>query len=141
MQTRVVLDTNVLISGLIAEQGSPHKILDAWLDGCFTLVTSLYQVEEVNYVLSRPRIVDRIFLEQSELEVILAALLSKTEVVPGHLQLLGTTRDAKDDAIVACAREGQVDYLVSGDQDLLVLGDYEGIHVITPRRFLEVLGP
>ena len=45
----------------------------------------------------------------------------------------------KDDALVACAKEGEADYIVSGDQDLLVLSEYEGIQVITPRRFMEIL--
>jgi hypothetical protein len=49
------------------------------------------------------------------------------------------TRDPKDDPVAACAKEGGAEYLVSGDQDLLVLGDWEGIQVVTPRRLLEIL--
>jgi putative PIN family toxin of toxin-antitoxin system len=139
MPLKAVLDTNVLVSGLLGEHSPPSQVVDAWLDGRFTLVTSLYQVEEVNHVLSYPRIARRIRLEDAELEMILAALLVESEVVSGHLQLSGVTRDPKDDAIVACAVEGGADYLVSGDQDLLVLGEYEGIRAITPRRFLELL--
>ena len=40
---------------------------------------------------------------------------------------------------MACAVEGEADYIVSGDQDLLVLGEYEGIQVVTPRQFVETL--
>lgn len=140
MPIRTVLDTNVLISGLITEHGPPRQIVDAWLDRRYILITSLYQVKEVNHVLSYPRIAKRIRLAAAEIEMILAALLTETEVVPGHLQLPGVTRDPKDDAIVACAQEGRADYLVSGDQDLLVLDEYEGIRVVTPRRFAERLG-
>jgi predicted nucleic acid-binding protein len=46
----------------------------------------------------------------------------------------------KDDALVACAVEGDAGYIVSGDQDLLVLGEYEGIEVVTPRWFVEIVG-
>lgn len=59
-------------------------------------------------------------------------------LTPGKLQLPGVTRDPKDDPVVACAVEGQADYIVSGDQDLLVLGEYEGVQVVTPRRFVEL---
>jgi putative PIN family toxin of toxin-antitoxin system len=138
-ELRVVLDTNVLVSGLVAEGGAPHRILDAWLDGHYTLVTSLYLTEELIHVLSYPRIAKRLNLDEGELAVILTALLSQAEITPGHLRLPGVTRDPKDDAVVACAREGEADYIVSGDQDLLTLGEYEGIQVVTPRRFVEIL--
>jgi putative PIN family toxin of toxin-antitoxin system len=139
MPTKAVLDTNVLVSGLLRGHSPPSQVVDAWIDGCFTLATSLYQVEEVNHVLSYPRIARRIRLNDAELEMILAALLVRAEIVPGRLQLPGVTRDPKDDAIVACAVEGGADYLVSGDQDLLVLDVYEGIQLVTPRQFLELL--
>jgi len=139
-KTRAVLDTNVLVSSLVAEHGPPRRILDAWLEGHYVLVTSLYLVEELIHVLSYPRIAKRISLTEGEMAAILAALLSKAEVTPGHLRLPGVTRDPKDDAVVACAKEGEADYIVSGDQDLLVLGEYEGIQVTTPRQFVEILG-
>ena len=139
MPVRAVLDTNVLVSGLVSEEGAPRRILDAWLDGRYTLVISLYLVEELIHVLSYPRIAKRLRLDEEELSAILAALLSRAEVTPGRLRLPGVTRDPKDDAVVACAKEGKADYIVSGDQDLLILGEYEGIRIVTPRRFVEVL--
>jgi len=139
MPVRAVLDTNVLISGLVAEQGPPRQVLDAWLEGRYTLIISLYLVEELTHVLSYPRIAERLRLDEEEVEAILVALLSQAEVTSGQLHLPGVTRDPKDDAVVACAKEGEADYIVSGDQDLLVLGEYEGIQVITPRRFVEIL--
>jgi len=141
MSVRAVLDTNVLVSGLVAEQGPPRQILDAWLAGRYTLITSLYLVEELTHVLSYPRIAERLRLDEEEVKAILVALLSQAEVSPGQLRLPGATRDPKDDAVVACAKEGQADYIVSGDQDLLILGGYEGVQVITPRQFVEILGP
>jgi putative PIN family toxin of toxin-antitoxin system len=139
MPIKAVLDTNVLVSGLVSQKGSPRQILDAWLEGRYTLVLSLYLVDELAHVLTYPRIAERVHLTQEELEAILAALLSQAELVPGELRLPGVTRDPKDDPVVACAVEGQVDYIVSGDQDLLVLGEYEGVQVVTPRRFVEIL--
>ena len=139
MPVRAVLDTNVLVSGLVAKQGPPRQVLDAWLEGRYTIVTSLYLVEELTHVLSYPRIAERLLMNDEEVEALLAALLSQAAVTPGQLRLPGVTRDPKDDAVVACAKEGEADYIVSGDQDLLVLGEYEGIQVITPRQFVEIL--
>ncbi len=139
MPVRAVLDTNVLVSSLVAEQGPPRQILDAWPEGLYTLVTSLYLVEELVHVLSYPRIAERLRLDEEELVAILAALLSQAEVTSGRLRLSGVTRDPKDDSVVACAKEGEADYIVGGDQDLLVLGEYEGIQVVTPRQFAEIL--
>jgi putative PIN family toxin of toxin-antitoxin system len=139
MPIRAVLDTNVLVSGLVSQKGPPRQILDAWLESRYTLVLSLYLVDELAHVLTYPRIAERVHLTQEELEAVLAALLSQAELTPGKLQLLGVTRDPKDDPILACAVEGQADYIVSGDQNLLVLDEYEGIQVVTPRRFVEIL--
>ena len=140
MTARAVVDTKVLVSGLIGGQSPPGQVVDAWLEGRFVLVTSVYQIEEVHHVLSCPRIASRIGLGSMDLEMFLAALLTRAEVVPGQLALPGVTRDPKDDPIVACARGGEVGFIVSGDGDLLELGEYEGIKVVTPRRFVELLG-
>jgi putative PIN family toxin of toxin-antitoxin system len=140
MSLRAVLDTNVLVSGLISEQGPRRQLVDAWLDGHYTLGTSLHQVEELNHVLAYPRIANRLRLPDAEVDLILAALLSLGQVVPGALQLPGVTRDPKDDPLVACAGEGAADYLVSGDRDLLDLGETENIRMVTPREFVEILG-
>jgi putative PIN family toxin of toxin-antitoxin system len=139
MPVKIVLDTNVLVSGLVAEGGAPRRILDAWLEDQYTLVTSLYLVEELVHVLSYPRITERVRASEQELAAILAALLVKAEVTPGQLKLPGVTRDPKDDAVVACAQEGEADYIVGGDQDLLVLGEYGDVRVVTPRQFVEIL--
>ena len=139
MLVKAVLDTNVLVSSLVSAGGPPRRILDAWLEGRYTLVTSLYLVEELVHVLSYPRIAGRLHLDKGELATLVAALLSKAKVTPGELHLPGVTRDPKDDAVVACAVEGEADYIVSGDQDLLVLSEYEGIQIVTPRRFVEIL--
>jgi putative PIN family toxin of toxin-antitoxin system len=139
MPIRAVLDTNVLVSGLVSQEDPPCQILDAWLEGRYTLVLSLCLVDELAHVLTYPRVAERVRLTHEELEAVLAALLSRAELTPGRLQLPGVTCDPKDDHVVACAVEGQADYIVSGDQDLLVLGEYEGVQVVTPRRFVEML--
>ena len=139
MPVRAVVDTNVLVSGLISSDGPPGQVVDSWLEGRYTLVTSLYLLEELTHVLPYPRIRTRLRLQNSEIEVLLAALLSEAEIVPGRLDLAGVTRDPKDDAVVACAVEGAAEYIVSGEDDLLTLDPYQGISIVTPRRFIEMI--
>jgi hypothetical protein len=138
-QLRAVLDTNVFVSGLMGVNSPPRQIVDAWLDGRLTLVTSLYLVDELAHMLSYPRITERIPLDESEVDAILAALLSQAEMTPGKLALPGVTRDQKDDAVVACSVEGEADYIVSGDENLLVLDVYKDIKIVTPRQFMSIL--
>lgn len=139
MPIRAVIEANVLVSGLVSEGGPPSEIVDAWLEGRYTLITSPYMVEELVHVLSYPRIRDRLRLEKDELEAIVIALLAQAEVTAGQLSLAGVTRDPKDDAVVACAIEGGAEVIVSGDQDLLALGTYKRVEVMTPRQFTERL--
>jgi putative PIN family toxin of toxin-antitoxin system len=139
MLRRTLLDTNVLISGLIGRAGPPRRLLDAWFDGYCILVTSLYQAQTLNHVLSYPRIANLPALSGAELDTILAAMLSQAEVVMAQLDLSGVTRDPKDDPLVAAAVLGGVDYLVSSDEDLLVLKEYERFEIFTPREFVEIL--
>lgn len=140
MAISAVLDTNILISGLLVAEGHAAHVLDAAVDERFKLVTSLYQIEELLHVLSYPRIARRLSLSEADLEIFIDGLLTRATVAFGELQLPGVTRDPKDDAIVACAVEGRAQFIVSGDQDLLTLGSYAGILVLTPRQFLERLG-
>jgi uncharacterized protein len=140
MPIRAVLDTKVLISGLLSEGSPPRWLVDAWLDGRYVLATCLYQVEEISHVLDYPRIASRLRLSDAEVDLILAALLSQAEVVGGDLRLPGVSRDPKDDPLVACAMEGNADYLVSGDADLLDLGKHENTRMVSPREFVEILG-
>ena len=85
MSPRVVLGTNVLISGLMSDRSPPRQLVDGWLDGRYTLVTSLYQLQELSHVLTYPRIASRLDLEEAELDMILAALLSQAEVAPDRV--------------------------------------------------------
>lgn len=139
MAIKAVLDTNVFISGLIVEQGAPRQVIDAWLAGEYTLVTSSYLIDELKHVLTYPRITKRLRLSDVELGAIFHSLSSQAEITPGQYQLPGITRDPKDDAVIACAHEGEAGYVVSGDQDILTLGEYQGIHMVTPAQFTEIL--
>ena len=136
---RAVVDTNVFISGLISRHSPPAQIVDRWLSGGFLLITSSYQVNEILYVLDYPHIAKRIETRPDEKRALLEAFNTRAIWTDGLLQLPGVTRDVKDDALVACAVEGQVDFLVSGDKDILELAKYANVRMITPSEFLALL--
>lgn len=135
---RAVLDTNVLVSGIIAPRGAPRRVLEAWLAGRFTLVTSEAVIGEVARVLRYPRIRDRYHLTEGDVVAVVDALLSDADVVAG-LYEVRRSADPADDVFLACALEGRAEYVVSGDRHLLEIGSYHGVLIITPRQFVTLL--
>ena len=61
---------------------------------------------------------------------------------PNAPEVSVVTRDPSDDQVIACALAAQADYLVTGDYDMLVLGEHKGVRIVAPRQFLDLLeGP
>lgn len=131
---RVLLDTNVLISAVLFG-GLPQKLVERAFRGEFELVTSEALLEEFERVLrekfERPPVIARALREE---------LASVADVRrPG--QVTRVARDAADDAVLAAALDGRTDHIVTGDEDLLVLGSYRGITTLTPRQLADLLAP
>ena len=134
---RVVLDTNVLISAVMSSGSPPGQIFDAIESGRLTLVTSAEQLAEFEAVIDRPKL--QRFFRNGRREAVLRLLAERTERV-GDLPTVTLSRDPDDDLILATAVAGRVDALVTGDRrDLLALESVEGIPIVSPRRFLDLL--
>lgn len=137
---RVVVDTNVLISGLFGIKDSPSsKILKAIRTQKIIMVTSPVILEEVNDVVNRERVVKLTKMNPAERMDFMGKLIERSDVTPGRKLQEIISRDAKDDKFLSCAVEARADYIVTGDEDLLDLRHYEGIKIVTPREFLEIL--
>jgi hypothetical protein len=136
---RVVLDTNVIASGLIIPTGPPGTILIAWKDRRLDLIVSPTLLREVADILSRPKIARTYGLTADAVTGVLQLLHSQAIRVPGLLAIPRTARDPRDDHILACAVEGHADYIVSGDDDLLSLGRYAGIPIFRPATYVRLL--
>ncbi len=67
---------------------------------------------------------------------LLDSIENDTERVAGKLSITGICRDPKDDKLLACAVEGNADYIVTGDIDILDIGSYKGVKIVTPKDFL-----
>lgn len=134
---RVVVDTNVLISGLFGIKNSPSAhVLQAIRKQKVILVTSPLILEEISNVFNRERIAKLIKMTKSERTKFLDMLIERADVTAGRRLPQAIGRDEKDDKFLACAIEGKVNYLITGDKDLLDLGEFEGIKIITPRKFM-----
>lgn len=138
---RVMLDTNIFISYLLLPQGDtpPNVIVEAALAGLVTLLIAGDGLTELaRRVATKPYLARRI--EAGDVEVLVEALLTSAEVIPVLEEALpAVSRDRKDDYLLAYAAVGQADFLVTGDDDLLSLGTVEGVAIIRPADFVEVL--
>lgn len=121
-KARVVIDTNLLISSAIVPKSPPDKLIKAWLKKAFIMLISYNQFEEIKRVSQRKKFKDiPIFTKRvNELIENIEFVAEKTVPTPEE-NLLVHSRDPKDDFLLACALGGDADYLVTGDQDLLVL--------------------
>ena len=136
---RVVLDANVLVSAILSPRGAPAQILTAWRAEQFDLVISHAILAELDRVFHYPKIAKRHRWSEEQLQAFLDNLAHIAILTPGVLTLAVITEDPPDDRYLECAVEGEAAYIVSGDRLLLRLRVYQGILILTPRAFLEVL--
>jgi putative PIN family toxin of toxin-antitoxin system len=126
---RVLLDTNVVVSAVLFG-GLPRRLLQRALRGEFEVVTSPRLMAEFEEILVRFELPPEVAAAaRSEYEQL--ALLVRPRRVPR------ATRDPDDDEVLAAAISGEAVFIVTGDRDLLVLGEYEGRRILTPRQFDE----
>ena len=129
---RVVLDTNVLVSGLAYPLGRPGSIVNAWQRGALGLVLSRYILDEMVRVLPR---LTRIPMSQAEIRNLADRFLLKVEIVEPSGGVDEALRDKADGPVLGTLLAAKADYLITGDKDLLALaGRYS---IITPAAFWE----
>jgi len=135
---RVVLDTNQLVSSLLSRRGLQHALIDHWREGAFLLFLAPGQLPEVAEVLDRPKITEKYRITPENRDAFLRLLDQDAIPLPDHVAPR-VCRDPDDDYLLGCAAGGGVQYLVTGDADLLALKRYETVVILTAREFLAVL--
>jgi len=136
---KAVLDTNVIISAALVVAGGPSMILQAAKRREFDLVTSESLLDELERVLSRRRIAGRLGWSGEERSAFLGDVRNRAIVVAPGFAVKRITVDPPDNRVLEAAVEGRADYIVTGDTDLLDLGQHEGTKIVTPARFLAIL--
>ena len=140
-RVRVVVDSNVIVSGMTHKLGLPRRLLRAWYARAYDLLIAEDQLAERRDVFTRPRIVQRYALTDEELAELFQNLAAATPVMPS-LTIPVPVRDVKDEHILAAAIGGTIDYLVTSDKDLLVLRDdprLGDLRIVTVAEFLTIL--
>jgi putative PIN family toxin of toxin-antitoxin system len=135
--TRVVLDANILASGAIAPTGTLASILDAWRSGKFSVIVSEPILQELERTLQKPYFRQRLTDAQSSRFLLL--LQRRATLSPITVSVHGIATHPEDDLILATALSAQADYLITGDTKLQELGTYQGVSILSPRAFLELL--
>ncbi len=135
----IVLDTNVVVSAAINPNGTPAAIVAAWQERSFIWIVSEPLLIELDRTLHSPRLRSLIKWNRGQIAEFMeeARKLART-VAPANL-IDAIKDDPADNRVLEAAVEGAVDYIVSGDRDLLGLGEYANIPIITPARFVAVL--
>ena len=128
---KVVLDTNVLISGIYFG-GIPGKILEAWGARRFQLLVSTEILQEYLNVVER--LADQ--YAGVEYESVIGLIIQNAELVQPSDLPESVSTDPDDDKFLACALAGDSTTIISGDSDLLNVSGYCGIRVLTPKAFV-----
>lgn len=128
--TRIVIDTNILISALVYG-GKPRDLLELVIIRQIAGITSLFLLAELVETLTRKFN----FSPQKVYQIERKIRKSFKFVRPN--KILEVVRDKDDNRVLEAAVEGECDYIVTGDRDLLDLGRYEKIKIVTSVQFLE----
>ncbi len=130
---RVVFDTNTLVSALLLPTSIPRQALDYALDHGKVL-TSLALLSELDRVLNYPKLAP--YITPAERSQFLGKLTLEGTLTTITVQLV-VVRDPKDNFVLELAVSGGANVIVSGDNDLIILGRYDGIPIRTPAQFLQ----
>ena len=135
---RAVLDTNIFISALVSTTGAPSRLVDAWIDGEFTLCSHPLQLDELRDVTRRDKL--RPLIRSSDAGRLINQIMQMAEM-PDRLPDVQRSRDPRDDFLLALCEAGNADWLVTGDKvDLLALERHGHTRIVTAARLAEELG-
>ena len=126
----VVIDTNVLVSGIFWS-GKPRKLLELWVEEIVTLIATPQILSEYLDVIQRLQKHD-VELAQKWKEFI----VENTVITHSNINV-SICRDKKDNMFIECALSCGSEYIISGDDDLLSLKEFEKIKIVTVAEFLK----
>ncbi|MDE2025952.1 MAG: putative toxin-antitoxin system toxin component, PIN family [Patescibacteria group bacterium] len=141
----ILIDTNLLISSIIIKgRNTPNILFSAWKQDRYTLALSEELITEIENVLHKEKIYKKYHILPDEIKEFIKELrFSANLIIPLPFEDLPIhSRDIKDDKLLCCAIAGNCDYLVTGDQDLLVLsGDklLGKIKIVTAKELISML--
>jgi putative PIN family toxin of toxin-antitoxin system len=136
---KAVLDTNQFVSSLITKKGISARLVQAWRDSAYILITSREILEELRRVLEYPHIMDKYHLTDDDINALFTLIHHEAVVLTEVPELDIIKDDPEDNKILACAVKARAQYIVSGDQHLLALAEYKKTSIVTAREFLGII--
>ena len=134
---RVVLDTNIFVSGSLYRLSHPGAILRGWEDGEFALLTCPEQIEELKATMRKPSIAARV--RPHEVGRLINSIQRLAESI-APLPRVRRSPDPTDDFLLALAEAGSADYLVTGDKHgLLALARHKHTRILSASEFAALL--
>ena len=133
---RFVLDTNILISALLIKNSPPFKVIKIVETIGFTLYSE-ETLQEINQVLTRKKF-DK-YLTSEEKQEFIVKFVEKSELIKIQ-EVIDVCRDSKDNKFLEVAVCGEADFIITGDQDLLILNPFRNIDIIPVNEFLIKFG-
>ncbi len=138
---KVVVDTNIFVSGIIVPQGTSFELLEVWRRKEYILLISEVLLKELENVLRRPKFI-KYHLTEEKINGLLQLIIKKSIKVSPSPTFSATIRDPKDEMILSTALDGNADYLITGDKDLLVLNgnpQLGKLKIVTANDFLKII--
>jgi len=132
MNKKYVIDTNVLVSALLVKNSQPFQVIQK-IEQEGIILYSEATISELNQVLNRQKF-DK-YVTKQEKEHFVIKLIHKSEQVK-ITETIAVCRDSKDNKFLELAVSGNADYIITGDDDLLVLHPFRNIKIITVNQFL-----
>jgi len=136
---RAVVDTNVVVSAAINPRGTPAQVILAWESGAFTWIISEPLLQELNITLGAERVKRYLVWDEALIEDFILRVRGSADIVAPRHEIHRIVTDPPDNRVLEAVVEGDAEYIVSGDRDLLDLKHYESTRIVTPAQFLGIL--
>jgi len=133
-------DTNILVRLALSKTSASQRMWDAFTDGQFGLLISESILAEVNRVLHYNRIATRHKLTEEHIQNFLRVLVAQAVITQDLYEVARVHADPTDNIFLACALEGEADYLVSEDPHLREIENYHGVQIIGLAKFQKIVG-
>jgi putative PIN family toxin of toxin-antitoxin system len=129
---KIVLDSNIFVSSFYWK-GNPRKVFDRVTNGFDELYITDEILKEISTVMSS----EKFNTNRQEMEEYIEIIESYSIKLFPQNKVGKVSRDKDDDKILQCGLEGNVDFIITGDKDLLVLKEYKNIKIMKPKDYLE----
>ncbi len=133
-RSKIVLDTNVVISAAISSDGNPAKIFEMLIGEEVENFTTIEIIDEIKEVFGRPRIMK--YLSLVEIQFIIDTFVRFSTQIESAVKIKAVKDDPDDNKFLECAITANADYIISGDPHLLNIKEFRGIKIVSPAQFI-----